>query len=310
MPIIGSFGAGSAGGFGQRKGKGAFPVSLDYLVVAGGGGAGNDNAGGGGGGGYRASGYGPAPLQGSTLCITSACHVYNITVGGGGSSGPSIGTNGNDSVFNVCGVEGTDKITSTGGGAGGGQEVGGNPGGSGGGAGSRCQTGGSGNTPPFSPSQGNPGGNSTANSGGAGGGGATASGGPAPGSSAGPGGNGAPNLINCGGTPFSITAFSGGGGGGGNQQNLPGAPGGSGGGGAGDQCGAATPGTVNTGGGGGGAGQNYGSAVGGSGGSGAVVIRTPSAFTLAVTPCTNQTATHPGGDKIATFTVSGTLTIT
>ena len=59
-----------------------------------------------------------------------------------------------------------------------------------------------------------------------------------------------------------------------------------------------------------GAGQNYGSAQGGSGGSGAVVIRTPSAFSLAVTPGTNATATHPGGEKIATFTVSGTLTIT
>ena len=31
---------------------------------------------------------------------------------------------------------------------------------------------------------------------------------------------------------------------------------------------------------------------------------------LAVAPGTNATATHPGGDKIATFTVSGTLTIT
>ena len=35
MPIIGSFGAGSAGGFGQRKGKGAFPVSLDSIMDTG-----------------------------------------------------------------------------------------------------------------------------------------------------------------------------------------------------------------------------------------------------------------------------------
>ena len=40
-----------------------------------------------------------------------------------------------------------------------------------------------------------------------------------------------------------------------------------------------------------------------------MVARVPSDFTLAVTPCTNATSTHPGGDKIATFTVSGTLTI-
>jgi hypothetical protein len=40
-----------------------------------------------------------------------------------------------------------------------------------------------------------------------------------------------------------------------------------------------------------------------------VVVRLPSAATLAVTPCTNSTSTHPGGDKLATFTVSGTLTI-
>jgi hypothetical protein len=28
-----------------------------------------------------------------------------------------------------------------------------------------------------------------------------------------------------------------------------------------------------------------------------------------VAPCSNSTSTHPGGDKIATFTVSGTLTV-
>jgi hypothetical protein len=40
-----------------------------------------------------------------------------------------------------------------------------------------------------------------------------------------------------------------------------------------------------------------------------VVVRTPSAYSLSVSPGCNATATHPGGDKIATFTVSGTLTI-
>ena len=45
-------------GFGS--GGGAPPVDVDYLVVAGGGAG---TYGGGGAGGYRASGYGPAPLQ-------------------------------------------------------------------------------------------------------------------------------------------------------------------------------------------------------------------------------------------------------
>jgi hypothetical protein len=40
-----------------------------------------------------------------------------------------------------------------------------------------------------------------------------------------------------------------------------------------------------------------------------VVVRAPSAVTFSVAPGTNSTATHPGGDKLATFTVSGTLTI-
>ena len=55
MPIIGTIGAGSAGGFGQRKG-GLAPVDVDYLLVAGGGGGqGGARSGGGGAGGYRTS---------------------------------------------------------------------------------------------------------------------------------------------------------------------------------------------------------------------------------------------------------------
>jgi len=40
-----------------------------------------------------------------------------------------------------------------------------------------------------------------------------------------------------------------------------------------------------------------------------VIVRGPSAVSFSVSPGTNATATHPGGDKIATFTVSGTLTV-
>jgi hypothetical protein len=38
-------------------------------------------------------------------------------------------------------------------------------------------------------------------------------------------------------------------------------------------------------------------------------VRFPSGASLAVSPGTNSTSTHPGGDKLATFTVSGTLTV-
>ena len=144
---------------------------------------------------------------------------------------------------------------------------------------------------------------------GGGGGGAVTTGFNRPGP--GVGGTGAPNLINCGGTPFSITTFAGGGGASGNVYGgASAAAGGAGGGGAGAPgTGCAVSGTANTGGGGGGNGHKS-SAFGGAGGSGVVIIRTPSAYSLAVAPGTNATATHPGGDKIATFTVSGTLTIT
>jgi hypothetical protein len=72
--------------------------------------------------------------------------------------------------------------------------------------------------------------------------------------------------------------------------------------------GAGTNGTVNTGGGAGGGGVND----GGAGGSGLVVVRGPSTQTFSVTPCTNTVSTLPGpagSYKVATFTVSGTLTV-
>ena len=47
----------------------------------------------------------------------------------------------------------------------------------------------------------------------------------------------------------------------------------------------------------------------GAGGSGIVIVKAPSSATLAVSPGTNTTGTHPDGGKLATFTVSGTLTV-
>ena len=166
--------------------------------------------GGGGAGGYRASGYGPAPLQGCTLNLKWGS--YAVTVGAGGAGSKATGTNGGNSVF--------DTITSSGGGKGGNTNQPGGPGGSGGGAGS-----------------------------------ASAS------------------------TP---------------------------------QC--STKGSVNTGGGGGGGGYDFGSppptAGGGYGGSGVVIVRFPDSANLAVSPGCNSTAPAPCSTKVATFTVSGTLTVT
>ena len=150
---------------------------LDYMVVAGGGGSG---AGAGGAGGYRTS-------VDSSL-VTASATGYPITVGAGGTPGGSqaTGSAGGDSV--------ALSITSAGGAKGSVFSGGGNgfAGGSGGGAGGSPAgySGGAGNTPPVSPSQGNAGGNSTANSpltwnnqgGGGGAGGAGAS---SPGSSQG-----------------------------------------------------------------------------------------------------------------------------
>lgn len=297
-------------------GPGTFTVSsvgnnlgsntVDYLVVAGGGGGGADHGGGGGAGGFRfyaspniTSPYPASPLNGPAALPVSA-QAYPITVGAGGAGGaapgPSCGlpgANGNNSVFST--------ITATAGGFGSQSEnpspsLNGGPGGSGGGGGSRSPgnekgTAGAGNTPPVSPSQGQPGGtantdDNTYRSGGGGGGALVA------GTNAGPtqptfglGGDGGGFPVNhfgCNGElSCSVRYFAGGGGGGATASvNTPtpgsGVAGGLGGGGNGgtNPCSPnpapATTGTANTGGGGGASGVN---AAGVAGGSGIVVIR-------------------------------------
>jgi hypothetical protein len=259
------------------------PNTVSYMVLAGGGsGAGSETGGGGGAGGFREGrditpSYTASPLV-APAGLTITASPFPITVGGGGSAGPSNGNPGSNSIFST--------ITSTGGGGGANHSP--SPGGSGGGGGrhgsngSNGSAGGLGNTPPVSPPQGNPGGNrfpypapgGSPNTGG-GGGGATANG--ANGSSCGgPGGNGATTSISA-----SPTTYAGGGGGGAEFSNAGsggsggGAPGiGSGPGGAGD--GSNAPGaSANTGGGGGGTGWGptapHGN--GGAGGSGIVIIR-------------------------------------
>ena len=279
-------------------GPGTFTVSnlavcsadnrVDYLVVAGGGSGGTANggfgAGAGGAGGFRSSNDTcmPAPLT-SPLAnptgVTVTATSFPITVGGGGaafsSPNQSNGNAGSNSTFST--------ITSAGGGYGAGgatpNNSAGGSGGSGGGAwgcNPGCASGGTGNTPPVSPPQGNNGGSrATGQNGGAGGGGAGAAGGNtgSP-STGGTGGIGSfmvsAGFAGCNGTtgPVSnVRYFSGGGGG----SASTGTPGGAGGGGKGGDGGTdpGGDGTANTGGGGGGSRAG----TTGGGGSGIVIIR-------------------------------------
>jgi len=253
---------------------------VDYLVIAGGAGGGGCMGGGGGAGGYRespgtASGsYTVSPLGAApAVALPVPATTYPITVGSGGSGGGpgSEGSDGTVSTFST--------ITSAGGGGGGGRGPGGTgsaaAGGSGGGQRAGFNpgfgpVGGTGNTPPVSPPQGNTGGKGfdglviTTNGGGGGGAGAVGSDSlPTPSPNGGPGGNGVSTSI----TGSSVTRA--GGGGGGSDSGGDGS-GGSGGGGA-SLAPTGNAGTVNTGSGGGG-GSAPGNS-GGAGGSGIVIIR-------------------------------------
>ena len=265
--------------------------SVEYLTVAGGGGGGFSNGAGGGAGGFRQN-Y-PSPVS-AGLPVTAT--AYPITIGGGGSGGSSPSSpavSGSPSVFST--------ITSTGGGSGGsdpnGPSSNGGTGGSGGGSrggtcascGSVSRPGGAGNTPPVSPSQGNPGGGGidgfVVNTQGGGGGGAGAAGSDvsplviSPGAhNAGSGGIGSPIATaffgptsGSYGTPGPAPGryFAGGGGGATNSGGSQGS-GGAGGGGAAVYPSGGVAGTANTGGGGGATGP---SGTGGTGGSGIVLIR-------------------------------------
>jgi len=68
------------------------------------------------------------------------------------------------------------------------------------------------------------------------------------------------------------------------------------------------------GGGGGGGSSGFGGggipSGGADGGNGIIIIRSPSAVAFTVAPPANATSTDPGGDKIATFNVTGTLDAT
>lgn len=255
--------------------------SVEYLVVAGGGGSGGSNTnargtGGGGAGGYRTG----------SLAITAGSSI-TVTVGAGGSAGstaPTIGGTGSNSVFST--------ITSAGGGGGGkGDGItsgannganGGSGGGSGTGAAGSTSDGGLGNTPSVSPSQGNDGGGLGINvlRVGGGGGGASAVGGdpvyPTTPYAAGNGGDGLSSSI----TGVSVTYAGGGGGGASSVDPATAGTGGAGGGGNGGIAVSGVAGSTNTGGGAGGtAGPSSGVARAGSaGGSGVVIIAYPNFY--------------------------------
>jgi hypothetical protein len=243
------------------------PDTVSYVVVAGGGssgGCGGNGAGGGGAGGFREGrdigpSYTASPLVAPTgLTITAT--TYPITVGAGGAADPGRSA-GSPSSFST--------ITSAGGGAGSSSSFNTDIDGGSGGGGRQDfapATGGSGNTPPVSPPQGNPGGNGQPQPGagrGGGGGGAGGSGSNYSGTAAGPGGNGVTSSI----TGSSVARAGGGGGAAEAGPTGPGGPGGTGGSGGGGNGvnDAGCNGSANTGGGGG--------ADRGSGGKGIVIIR-------------------------------------
>jgi hypothetical protein len=294
--------------------------TVSYLVIAGGGAGGGDYRGAGGGaGGYRTNYTSdasvPSPkLSGGGAAVESALiiqtnNTYNLTVGAGGTGSVPVGglggkgTDGNPSVFST--------ITSLGGGAGGGNYVGGEPknsdsNGSAGGSGG----GGCGTDATDGPTIGGAG---TANQGfvggagvlttqlGGGGGGAGQAGFAATGSGGteGDGGYGVFSDIT------GSAVQRGGGGGGGNYSGANVTVGGAGGGGAGGSGGyySGVAGTANFGGGGGGASGSDTANQGGNGGSGVIILKYADTLTLSnPSGGLTSTTTTVGGFKVTTFT--------
>jgi len=234
---------------------------LTIISVAGGAGGGNGNGCGGGAGGVR-----------TATDISNPGSPVSVTIGAGGSAGTPSDADGGQGGNTFIGPSPSPLFITHGGGSGPtGNNESGVAGGSGSGGGQHSPTVGAGNTPSFSPPQGNPGGTQqwpvSANPAKCGaGGGASGAGQPGPGGRGGGAGLDTTPVIpspNGGGT-------FGGGGAGGAYFNPP-ASGGSGGGGD------AGPGPMNadanTGGGGAGQGGNNPLARGGAGGSGKMVVK-------------------------------------
>jgi len=127
--------------------------AVDYLVVAGGGGGGSYYGAGGGAGGYRTHSPNGGALQ-PAGAITVGASAIAVTVGDGGATN---NTKGSNSSFGVISSEGGGG-GQTGGGGGAAGTTGGSGGGGGVANGVPTNPGYAGNTPPVSPPQGNSGG--------------------------------------------------------------------------------------------------------------------------------------------------------
>lgn len=271
----------------------AFPVTVDYLVVAGGGAGGVRHAGGGGAGG----------LIYATSQSLNAATAYTITVGTGGAIGTDQNDAGGSGADSSISGSGFTTVTAIGGGGGAGSSTSSpaSNGGSGGGGSYPASTAGTGTS-----GQGNNGGAgaSGANYHGGGGGGSGGAGSSFSSSGGGNGGAGTQNSI----TGTALFYAAGGGGGTYGPTGSVTSQGGSSIGGNGAVGGntAGTP-TANTGSGGGGAG-GAGGGVNGTptaGADGVVIIRTES---TASATTGSPTVTTDGTYNIYKFTASGTIT--
>ena len=164
MPIVGARGAASSAGFGGIGGGGfGPPYDVQYLIVAAGGSSSPGyGAGGGGAGGFRT-------IASKTFTVRKGKN-YTVTVGSGGDSPSGVYQGGPTADGGSSSFEGEDSTITSAGGAGvtygwpdgSKSNVAGRDGGSGSGGSIFWQSqitgsGGNGNVPPVSPSQGNPG---------------------------------------------------------------------------------------------------------------------------------------------------------
>ena len=302
MPIIGSFGAGSKGGFG--RGGAALVEGVDFLVVAGGGGGAAREGGAGGGGGYVSSTAegtgGGSPASATRTFEVGTAYIVTVGAGGSGQSDTSPpATQGSSSILQDL----NETLTVYGGG----KTSGPSPSatlGSGGGIGPGNAS--SNPTGQITTSgQGYPGGGAGAcglsppQCNGGGGGGANATGQSGTDGNAGDGGAGLTSAIDS-------TGRAGGGGGSG-RDSVPMTPGSATDGGGAGVLGpgaAGIPGTPNTGGGGGTSG--WPDQVGGNGGSGIVLLKYPDNYSITFSPGVTASTNTSGGFKTTTITATST----
>lgn len=293
-------------------------LQVQYLVVGGGGGGGGRVGAGGGGGGYRSSVVGELSGGNSTAEIPLSLATginYSVTVGAGGSGGPTDTIGGTGSNSSVTGT-GVSVIALGGGGGNGGTcttpgAVGGSGGGGSYGGAGGAGTVGQGYAGGIGGTLGDcTGGTYPYKQGGGGGAGAVGTAGSISTGKCGDGGAGLYSSI----TGSSVAYAGGGGGGSHNPFNSSLANSGQGLGGVGGGANGAIPGaygnggngTANTGGGGGGASSTGGGTnSGGNGGNGIVILKYPSVYSITVGAGLTSSTVVSGPYKITSFTNGG-----